>query len=464
MLTLPALALETPEGPQAAINDVAIHRRAGERVAELAYAIDGEEAGSVRCDGLVLSTPAGSTGYNLANGGPVLAWGVEGFVVSFIAPHSLTARALVVAPSDLLSVHNRSQGEVDISLDGRPAGRARPRRRHHRVVPARGGGPGAGPGLVVLPAAAPEVREAGLMSTIVIAGGHGQIALRLARAAAARAATPVRALIRNPGHAADVRATGARAGRSPTSRRSTTSPSSSTAPTRSSSPPAPGRAAGPSASGTVDLGAAVKLLEAARRTGVRRYLMISSMGAGDPAAGAEAMRPYLEAKAQADAALAASDLDWTIVRPGGLTDEPGTGRVEVAPLAGPPRHDHARRRRRGARSPASTSRARCARPSSCCRARRRSRRRSRRSSGLPRGGASHAPIAGECVSATAAERRRRRGSATRVARDCVNKCAGSGRRRPVRRWPLVQARTCSWSCASRTSSSSNGPSCASPRA
>ncbi len=122
VLTLPALALETPDGPQAAINDLSIHRRVGERVAQLAYAIDGEEAGSVRCDGLVLATPAGSTGYNLANGGPVLAWGVEGFVVSFIAPHSLTARALVVAPGDLLSVHNRSQGEVDISLDGRPAG------------------------------------------------------------------------------------------------------------------------------------------------------------------------------------------------------------------------------------------------------------------------------------------------------------------------------------------------------
>jgi NAD+ kinase len=122
VLTLPALALETPEGPQAAINDLSIHRRAGERVAQLAYAIDGEEAGSVRCDGLVLSTPAGSTGYNLANGGPVLSWGVEGFVVSFIAPHSLTARALVVAPGDLLSVHNRSHEEVDISLDGRPAG------------------------------------------------------------------------------------------------------------------------------------------------------------------------------------------------------------------------------------------------------------------------------------------------------------------------------------------------------
>ena len=61
----------------------------------------------MRCDGLVVSTPPGSTGYNLANGGPVLAWGVEGFVVSFIAPHSLTARALVVAPDDVLTIHNR---------------------------------------------------------------------------------------------------------------------------------------------------------------------------------------------------------------------------------------------------------------------------------------------------------------------------------------------------------------------
>jgi NAD+ kinase len=121
-LTLPALALETPDGPHAAINDLAIHRRQGTRVAQLSYAVSGEEIGSVRCDGLVLATPAGSTGYNLANGGPVMAWGVEGFAVSFISPHSLTARALVVAPDDLLSVHNRSRDPVDISLDGQPAG------------------------------------------------------------------------------------------------------------------------------------------------------------------------------------------------------------------------------------------------------------------------------------------------------------------------------------------------------
>jgi NAD+ kinase len=125
-LTLPALAVETPDGPAAAINDVALHRRQGTRVANLSYAVHGEEVGKVRADGLVLATAAGSTGYNLANGGPVMAWGVEGFAVSFISPHSLTARSLVVSPDDLLSVHNRSQDAVDISVDGQPAGELPP--------------------------------------------------------------------------------------------------------------------------------------------------------------------------------------------------------------------------------------------------------------------------------------------------------------------------------------------------
>ncbi len=125
-LTLPAIAVEHDGHARIAVNDIAITRRVGERVADLAYAVSGEEVGSVRCDGLVVATPAGSTGYNLANGGPVMAWGVEGFVVSFIAPHSLTARALVVAPDDLLTVHNRSESSVDVALDGRPAGQILP--------------------------------------------------------------------------------------------------------------------------------------------------------------------------------------------------------------------------------------------------------------------------------------------------------------------------------------------------
>ena len=120
LLPLPAIVLDAPTGIERAFNDVAIHRKVGERVAELAYVLDGEELGSVRCDGLVVATPAGSTGYNLANGGPVMAWGVEGFMVSFIAPHSLTARALVAAPRDRLTIHNRSHEALDVSVDGRP--------------------------------------------------------------------------------------------------------------------------------------------------------------------------------------------------------------------------------------------------------------------------------------------------------------------------------------------------------
>jgi NAD+ kinase len=127
LLRLPAIALEAPAGIQAAINDVSIHRKVGQRVAMLAYALGGEEVGSVRCDGLVVATPAGSTGYNLANGGPVLAWGVAGYVISFIAPHSLTARPMVAAPNDSIVITNNSRDEpVDISVDGRPAGELGP--------------------------------------------------------------------------------------------------------------------------------------------------------------------------------------------------------------------------------------------------------------------------------------------------------------------------------------------------
>ena len=121
-LALPSVAVRRPGTDWLAINDVSVHRKPGNRVADLAYKVDGEEVGRVRCDGLVVATPAGSTGYNLANGGPVLAWGVEGFVVSFIAPHSLTARALVVAPGDRLTVQNVSRDDpVDVHVDGRPS-------------------------------------------------------------------------------------------------------------------------------------------------------------------------------------------------------------------------------------------------------------------------------------------------------------------------------------------------------
>jgi len=97
---------------------------------------------------------------------------------------------------------------------------------------------------------------------------------------------------------------------------------------------------------TMDYGGAAKLVEAAEKLGVRRYLMVSSMGAEDPESRDEAMRPYLTAKARADERLEASDLDYTIIRPGRLTDEAGTGRIDAAGSLGRygeiPREDVAR--------------------------------------------------------------------------------------------------------------------------
>lgn len=80
---------------------------------------------------------------------------------------------------------------------------------------------------------------------------------------------------------------------------------------------------------TVDRAGSDKLVDAAAAHGVRRYIMVSAMGADDPASGAEALRPYLEAKGQADDHLRASGLDWTVLRPGGLTDDEGSGRIRL---------------------------------------------------------------------------------------------------------------------------------------
>jgi NAD+ kinase len=127
VMDLPAMRVDLPVERPLALNDISLMRRPHERIAELSYAIGEEEVGSVRCDGLVAATPAGSTGYNLANAGPILAWGVKGYVVSFIAPHTLAARALVVAPDDTLRVRNAPGREpVEISLDGEAAGELEP--------------------------------------------------------------------------------------------------------------------------------------------------------------------------------------------------------------------------------------------------------------------------------------------------------------------------------------------------
>jgi NAD+ kinase len=118
-IQLPGLEVTCEEVTAVGLNDITLARRPHDRVAELSYRIAGKEVGHVRCDGLVAATPVGSTGYNLANQGPILAWGVKGYVVSYIAPHSLTARALVVAPGDVLHIENAPEREpVEVAVDG----------------------------------------------------------------------------------------------------------------------------------------------------------------------------------------------------------------------------------------------------------------------------------------------------------------------------------------------------------
>jgi uncharacterized protein YbjT (DUF2867 family) len=162
---------------------------------------------------------------------------------------------------------------------------------------------------------------------VVIAGGHGKIALHLERLLA-DSGHRVRALIRRRDHDSDVREAGAEPVLCDIEHEDDLSHYVAGADAVVFAAGA-GPGSGPERKRTVDLEGAVKLIDGARRQGVRRYVIISSIGADDPAAGGEQMRPYLEAKAEADRRVADSGLDWTIVRPGRLTDSAGTGLVRV---------------------------------------------------------------------------------------------------------------------------------------
>ena len=167
---------------------------------------------------------------------------------------------------------------------------------------------------------------------VVVAGGHGQIALHLLSLLAARG-DGAYGLVRNPEHASELERYGARAVVCDLEEQDNLAACVADADAVVFAAGA-GAGSGPERKRTVDLGGAVKLVDAARVTGVRRYVMVSAMGAGDPDVGGEKMRPYLEAKAEADEVLARSGLDFTIVRPGALTDEPGTGAVAAGPDVG----------------------------------------------------------------------------------------------------------------------------------
>jgi uncharacterized protein YbjT (DUF2867 family) len=177
---------------------------------------------------------------------------------------------------------------------------------------------------------------------VAIAGGHGKIARRLTRLLVAHG-DQVRGLIRNPDHTDDLRADGAEPVVCDIEHEGVAEIARAIAGADAVVFAAgAGTGSGPRPKWTIDRDGAIKLLEAARGARVDRYLMISSIGAESPPDGDDTFSVYLRAKAQADEALMTSDREWTIVRPGLLTDEPGTGRVRIDPQPFPehvPRDD-----------------------------------------------------------------------------------------------------------------------------
>ncbi|WP_280247640.1 SDR family oxidoreductase [Nocardia abscessus] len=168
---------------------------------------------------------------------------------------------------------------------------------------------------------------------VVIAGGHGKIALLLAPLLTDQG-HEVAALIRNPAHADDVRATGAEPVLCDLENVGTDELVAVVEGCEAAIFAAgAGQGSGVERKYTVDLGGSVRLAETAERTGARRFLQISTMGAGrPPAAGSdEVWAAYIDAKTEAENDLRGRDLDWTILRPGRLTDSPGTGLVTLVP-------------------------------------------------------------------------------------------------------------------------------------
>jgi NAD+ kinase len=119
VVELPTLGVEVGGERHSAVNDVVATSSILGRMVELGWTVGGEDLGSQHCDGVICSTPSGSTAYNLSNGGPVLVRGLDALAVTFVAPHSLHARPLVVPRGLDVSVTNRTQDvRVTVLVDG----------------------------------------------------------------------------------------------------------------------------------------------------------------------------------------------------------------------------------------------------------------------------------------------------------------------------------------------------------
>jgi uncharacterized protein YbjT (DUF2867 family) len=168
------------------------------------------------------------------------------------------------------------------------------------------------------------------MSRIVVIGGHGKVALHLARMLTERG-DQVTSVFRNPHHAEDVAATGANPVVADIEALDTDALANLLAGHDAVVFSAGAGGGNPARTYAVDRDAAIRVIDAARQAGLRRFVMVSYFGAG-PDHGIpqdDPFFPYAEAKAAADAHLRATDLDWTVLGPGRLTLEPATGRIAV---------------------------------------------------------------------------------------------------------------------------------------
>jgi NAD+ kinase len=121
VVELPTIQAEAGSEEHVAVNDVVVASSIVGRMIELGWAIGGEDLGALSSDGVICSTPSGSTGYNLSNGGPVLVWGLDAQTVTFIAAHSLHARPLVVPRGRDVEIENRTRDvSAQVLVDGRP--------------------------------------------------------------------------------------------------------------------------------------------------------------------------------------------------------------------------------------------------------------------------------------------------------------------------------------------------------
>jgi NAD+ kinase len=121
VVRLPVLEAAAGGGRWPAVNDVVITSSTLGRMIELGWAVGNEDLGVQPCDGLICSTPSGSTAYNLSNGGPVMVWGLDAMAITFVAPHSLHARPLVVPRGRALKVTNRTSTiGATVLADGQP--------------------------------------------------------------------------------------------------------------------------------------------------------------------------------------------------------------------------------------------------------------------------------------------------------------------------------------------------------